>query len=366
MSSISEQIKTQAIVCRPPENGERKWVLEEVSLTPPADDEVVVELVATGICHTDFICAGYVKSTGAKVTKVREGDSVLLSFSFCKQCHNCQFGAPGFCQKWGLINFSGSRGVFLSSESATLGEEIGGSFFGQSSFARVTKVKEVSVVKVTGMLNSDDELKILAPFGCGIQTGAGTITELANAQPADMVAIMGLGAVGLAAVMGAKIRGCRTIIGIDRVASRLELAKSLGATHTIDTTNLKGTLTEEIHAITKGTGTTITVDASGAVPLIQQAVEFTANQGKMILVGVPPMDAALQIALVPYIMSGKSILGSMEGGVFPEKYVPNLIQWYKAGKLPADKLVKFYAAKDYLQAIKDMEDGITVKPVLVW
>lgn len=103
-------------------------------------------------------------------------------------------------------------------------------------------------------------------------------------------------------VQAAKIRGCKTIIGVDRVASRLELAKSLGATHMVDTGSIKGTLIEEIRGITGGTGTTITVDASGAVPLIQQGVEFTANQGKMILLGIPPMDATLTIPLVPYTM----------------------------------------------------------------
>lgn len=150
------------------------------------------------MCQTG---AGVVKSTGSKVTKVQQGDRVLLSFSFCKQCYNCQFGGPSYCEKWGIINFSGSKDAFFSSESETPGEAIGGSFFGQSSFARLTKVKETSVVKVTTLVENDDDLKVLAPFGCGIQTGAGTITELANAQPADTVAILGLGAVGLSAIM---------------------------------------------------------------------------------------------------------------------------------------------------------------------
>ncbi|KAL2277866.1 hypothetical protein FJTKL_15155 [Diaporthe vaccinii] len=293
---------------------------------------------------------------------------VLLSFSFCKECYNCKFGGPSYCVKWGLINFSGSRDAFSSSESETPGESVGGSFFGQSSFARLTKVKEPSVVRVTTLLENDDDLKVLAPFGCGIQTGAGTITELAKAQPADTVAILGLGAVGLSAIMGAKITGCKTIIAVDRVPSRLELAKSLGATHLVNTNEIKGTpsLIEEIRGLTGGAGTTITVDASGAVPLIQQGVEFTANQGKMILLGIPPMDATLQITLVPYTMSGKSIFGSMEGGVRPEQYVPELVKWYKAGNLPVDKIVKLYPAEDYLKAIKDMEDGVTVKPILVW
>ncbi|POS68817.1 hypothetical protein DHEL01_v212789 [Diaporthe helianthi] len=330
----STQIQTQAIVCRPPQDGKRKWVLKKVALSPPADDEVIVEMVATGICHTDFVC-GSVPDEALplglppypRVLGHEGPDSLIILIIEIL---------------WGQINFSGIRGAFSSLENPR--EEIGGSFFGQSSFSRLTRVKECSVVKVTDLIENDEQLKVLTPFGCGVQTGVGTITELANAQPADTIAVLGLGAVGLAAIMGAKIRGCKTIIGVDRVASRLELAKSLGATHTVDTGNIKGTLTDQVREITEGVGTTITVDASGAFPLIQQGVEFTANQGK----------------------SGKSIQGSMEGGVFPEKYIPKFIHWFNAGELPMDRLVKFYLVEDYLKAIKDMEDGVTIKPVLIW
>lgn len=141
------------------------------------------------------------KSVGSMVTKVRRGDRVLLSFSFCTQCYNCQLGAPGYCHNFSSINFGGSTTGFTSSEPSTLGEAIGGSFFGQSSFSRLTKAKEASVVKVTDLLDDDLDLKVLAPLGCGIQTGAGTITELAMAKPSDKIAVIGLGAVGQAAVM---------------------------------------------------------------------------------------------------------------------------------------------------------------------
>lgn len=141
------------------------------------------------------------KSVGSRVTKVRRGDRVLLSFSFCTQCYNCQVGAPGYCHIFSAINFGGSKNGFISSESSTLGEAIGGSFFGQSSFSRFTRANEASVVKVTELLKDDDDMKVLAPLGCGIQTGAGTITELAKAQPSDKIAIIGLGAVGQAAIM---------------------------------------------------------------------------------------------------------------------------------------------------------------------
>lgn len=174
-------------------------------------------------------------------------------------------------------------------------------------------------MKVSHLLDDDDDLKMFAPLGCGIQTGAGTITEVAHAKPSDKVAVIGLGAVGQAAVMvcythyrlelyqlligtqGAKIKGCRTIVAIDRITSRLELAKGFGATHVIDTSHLTEGLVKEIKNITGGTGTTITVDATGVVSLIQEGVEFTANQGKFILLGVPPMDAGLEISLMRYM-----------------------------------------------------------------
>ncbi|KAJ0423051.1 chaperonin 10-like protein [Aspergillus carlsbadensis] len=376
---------TQAIVCHPPANGERQWHLEDIQVGEPADDEVLVEVASSGVCHTDLGCgtnpdgtpgfpvppyprvlghegAGYVRGIGSKITKVKLGDAVLLSFAFCTHCHNCQFGAPGYCESFSKINFTGHRNAFTYKDQP--GQAIGGSFFGQSSFSRLTRVQETSLVNVSDWVQSRDELQVLAPLGCGIQTGAGTVTELAGATARDKIAVIGLGGVGLAAIMAAKLRGCQTIIGIDRVAARIELAKSLGATHGVDTSSVTD-LPAAVRKIT-GSGTTITIDATGVVPLIHQGLEFTANQGKMILVGVAPMDSSLNLAVVPHMVSGKQLLGSMEGGVLPEKYIPQLLQWYRDGKYPFDRLVKFYPVLEYKTAIEDMESGTTIKPVLIW
>ncbi|KAL3440362.1 chaperonin 10-like protein [Aspergillus insuetus] len=376
---------TRAIVCHPPISGERQWLLEDIQVGEPDDNEVLVELVASGVCHTDLGCgtnpdgtpgfpvppyprvlghegAGYVRSIGSKITKVKPDDAVLLSFAFCTQCHNCQFGAPGYCQSFNEINFTGHSDAFTYRDQPE--QQVGGSFFGQSSFSRLTRVQETSLVNVSDWIQSRDELQLLAPLGCGIQTGAGTVTELAGAIMRDKVAVIGLGGVGLAAIMAAKLRGCQTIIGIDRVPARIELAKSLGATHGINTPSIAD-LPAEVRQIT-GAGTTITVDATGVVPLIQQGLEFTANQGKMILLGVAPGDATLSLAVVPYMVTGKQLLGSMEGGVLPEKYIPQLLQWYRNGEFPFDRLVKFYPVQEYKKAIEDMESGATIKPVLIW
>ncbi|KAE9575234.1 hypothetical protein CGMCC3_g8673 [Colletotrichum fructicola] len=294
--TLQSYATTQAIVAYPPENGKRQWRLEDVELTQPEDDEAIVEVIATGICHTDLGCA------------------------------SAPDGTPGFPVP---------------------------------PYPRIVGHEGAGYV-------SEDELKMLAPLGCGIQTGAGTITKLAAATQDDTVAVIGLGGVGLAAVMAAKIIGCRTVIGIDRVPSRLDLAQSLGATHTVNTANITNTLTEGIRKLTGGPGSTITVDATGVVPLIKQGLEFTANQGKMILLGVAPMDASLDLPIVPHMVSGKQLLGSMEGGVYPEDYIPQLIQWYHEGRFPLGKLIKTYDVKDFELAVKDMEDGTTIKPILIW
>ncbi|KAL1899414.1 hypothetical protein Sste5346_002810 [Sporothrix stenoceras] len=300
---------TQAIVCHDPVEGKRQWILEPISI----------------------------------VTKVQPGDAVLLSFAFCTQCHNCQFGAPGYCHKFTELNFVGNKEAFPGSKDEP-SKAIGGSFFGQSSLAQHTRVQETSMVKVTHLVNSREELSMFAPLGCGIQTGAGTITQLGQAGPNNK-----------SAIMAAKLTGCRNIIGIDRVASRLELAKILGATHVVNTSELSGTLVDEIRNITGGSGSTITVDATGATPLIQQGVEFTPNQGKMILLGVAPMDAGFEVQIIPYMVTGKQLMGSMEGGVYPEQE-----------SLADRPIFQLITVKDYLKAVRDMEDGVTIKPILLW
>ncbi|KAF7185135.1 Aryl-alcohol dehydrogenase [Pseudocercospora fuligena] len=380
---------TRAIVSRAPtDDGKRQWNIEEVQVEAPQGNEVLVELVASGICHTDLGCgsfpdgvgpfpvppyprvlghegAGYVKEVGPLVSTVRPGDAVLMSFTYCQQCHNCLHGSPGYCPTFTPLNFTGYLHAFSNPNEPS--EKIGGCFFGQSSSARLTRAQEQSLVRVTDLVKNIDELKMFAPLGCGIQTGAGTVTELASAKPSDAVAIIGLGGVGLSAIMGAKVANCKTIIGIDRFAERLELARTLGATDTINTSKLGDlSLTEKVRELTGGVGTTITIDATGVPALIEQGIQFTAQQGKFIILGVAPAEAVLTIPIVGHMMSGKQIMGSVEGGVTPSKYIPRLIEWHRKGQLPLEKLVKFYKAEKFEDAIHGMHDGTTIKPVIVW
>lgn len=197
----------RAIVCRPPQAGHRQWKLEDVEVYDPAEGEVLVKIIASGVCHTDLGCgsfpdgvgfpvppyprvlghegsntpdsivahmltlisgAGYVIRVGKGVTKVRQGDSVLLSFEFCGECHNCKYGAPGYCAEFTPLNFCGNPKAFEVPNTKD-GHAIGGSFFGQSSFSHLTRVRESSVVRVTDLVKNEEDLKLFAPLGCGIQ-----------------------------------------------------------------------------------------------------------------------------------------------------------------------------------------------------
>ncbi|KIW04957.1 uncharacterized protein PV09_04120 [Verruconis gallopava] len=375
---------SRAIVCRG-RHDQNGWKIEEVQLRELKDDELLVRIVASGICHTDLMFgdrpddiggwprvmghegSGYVQKTGAKVTVARVGDPVLLSFAACRSCKMCVDGHASHCADATRINFCGSK-VFSSASSISSQPDILGLFFGQSSFSNLSIVNESSVVNVASLVKSEDELRLFSPLGCGIQTGSGTIVNVANATPSDTVAIMGAGGVGLAAVMGAKIARCSTIIIIDRVQQRLELAKELGATHAIHTGSMKDLdeLVKQVRELTGGYGTTITMDATGVVPLICKGIEFTARRGQYIQVGSTGPDAVIKLPIQEFMTSGKRIMGAVEGQVTPQEYVPKMISWYRAGEFPFNKLVTLYRAEDFMDALGSMKSGEVIKPIIAW
>lgn len=146
------------------------------------------------------------------------------------------------------------------------------------------------------------------------------------------------------------------------------IAKELGATHTINTSNFTHPteIVTAVQSLTDGYGTSITIDITGSIPLIQTAMEFTSVKGKLIQVGSTPFDAKLDIHVFPFMVAGKQYIGSVSGDVVPAKYIPQMIEWYKRGQFPVDKLVKFYKADDWSKAIDDMHHGCTVKAVITW
>ena len=275
---------------------------------------------------------------------------------------------PSYCTSFNQLNFLGSKNFGLASSGAsTKDPSIFGSFFGQSSFASLTIASQGSVVNAKGLFQNRQELALFAPLGCGIQTGAGTIVNVAQAGPKDAVVILGLGGVGLSALMAAKLLGCRKIIGVDKVSKRLDLAKELGATDVINGAELGGSsLVEKVREVTENLGATITMDTTGVPALTMQGIEVTRNHGKIIQVGTNPLDAKADFPMFLFMVSGKQFIGAIEGGATPNKFIPRLIKWYHEGRFPLDKLIKTFKAEEWREAINEMSSGETVKPILLW
>ncbi|BCS02798.1 NAD(P)-dependent alcohol dehydrogenase [Aspergillus luchuensis] len=388
----TQQITGRALVSHGPYQA-GGWKLQNVTLRPLRENELLVEVVASGVCQTDLHFAGlesghgvhyprvmghegagYVRQVGPNVTAARVGDPVLLSFSACQTCQCCRRGHPAHCHNFDPINFESTQAnrVFWDADAdlSTVSTEpnISGQFFGQSSFASWTLVQEESVVNVSGLVEGREDLQLLAPLGCGVQTGAGAVIKASNAQPGDTVAVLGLGGVGLSAVMGARIAGCRTIIGVARNPARLELALALGATHVvrIDSNSDEYHVTEAVRALTDGLGADMTLETTGVPSLIAEGIRMTANKGRIVQLGTAPENALLSIPVHEFMVAGKQYMGVVEGDVVPREFVPKMIEWVKTGLLPLHEIVGFYQADDYRTAISDMKSGKTIKPVLLW
>ena len=350
-----------------------KFLIENLQLSEPADDQILVKLTATGLCHTDLVCrdqfypvplpmvfghegAGIVERVGKSVKKVSPGDHVVLTFYTCGQCEACMTGVPTSCANSFVPNFMG-KGV---DGAATLhdgaGQEVSGSFFGQSSFATYALSYERNTVKV----DRDVPLEILGPLGCGIQTGAGAVLNALNPAAGTAIAIYGAGAVGLSAVMAAAIAGCATIIAIDVKQNRLELARELGATHVINASEVDPVAM--IGEIVPG-GVPFVLETSGVPAVLSQAILCSNIGGEIGIVGAPPMGSTVPVD-INFLLFNRKLRGIVEGEAVSDVFIPRLIALYKQGRFPFDKLIRMYELSEINEAARDSESGVTLKPVL--
>jgi aryl-alcohol dehydrogenase len=344
---------------------------EDVELSGPRADEVLVRMVATGVCHTDLKAvsvfafvprpvvlghegAGIVERVGAAVTKVAPGDPVVLSFSYCGHCPSCREGQPAYCHEQFALNFFCNRPDHSHHLSGG-GGPIHGDFFGQSSFATFAIVTERNVVKV----RKDAPLELLGPLGCGIQTGAGAILNDFQVRSGLSVAVFGVGSVGLSAVMAARIAGASRIIAVDRHAHRLEFAREFGAHDTL----LAGgeSVAAEIMRLT-GEGVNFALDTTGAAQVMRDAIDVLAPRGTCGFVTGPQGD--LLGVPVRNLLLGRTIRGIIEGNSNPDLFIPMLVDLFMAGRLPFDRFVRFYDHEKIADAFADVESGKTIKPIL--
>ncbi|KAM0469870.1 hypothetical protein ACHAPX_010255 [Trichoderma viride] len=360
------------------------FTLCDVVLDEVQPNEVLVEIWYTGICHTDVVAqhggiplggypavlghegAGVVKWTGSAIRdkSLKPGDAVLLSFHSCRQCRFCLEGRCGTCPHMTETNFirSARRGAGAESPISLLdGTKVHGQFFGQSSMSKLAVVTEASVIKVDAR---PEDLRTLPPLGCGYLTGAGTVFNVIKPRPQDSVAVVGMGAVGIAAMLAAKSLEVRQIIAIDVVEAKLKLASSLGATRVINSA-AEPDLHAALHAIIPG-GPDNIIDTTGVAAVLEASVKSLAHGGTLALVGIPSPTTILRINALDLLLSCKRVIGVIEGAADPHILIPKLLELYREGRFPVDCLAKVYPAEQLSKAIADLQSGLIIKPILSW
>jgi aryl-alcohol dehydrogenase len=357
------------------ESVDAEFHLEKVELGGPRSDELLVRLSAVGMCHSDLSVVGQatpfplpavlghegvgvVEEVGTGVGEISVGDLVVISFTWCGACRACMSGRPVYCDHWIPLNLLGGARLDGSSAYTRDGAELHGHFFGQSSFATHTVVKATAVVPIHQAV----EPALLAPFGCGVQTGAGAILNVAEPAPGDHVVVFGAGGVGLSAIMAATLTPAARIIAVDVNPERLDLAQELGAT---DVVNSKDTdPVAAIEDLTQG-GADVALETSGRIPVLGQAVSSLRSAGRCIVIGAPALGSELAVDVPNLLGRGIRIIGTNQGDSVPRNMIPRLVELHVAGRLPVDRIVRTYDFADINVAAGDARSGRSIKPVLL-
>lgn len=347
-------------------------VLEDIELEAPRPDELLVRIVATGICHTDINAhagrglavptpivlghegAGIVEQVGAGVNGIEVGDHVVLSGGSCGVCPSCRSARPTYCREAMRVAFGGAR-VDGSSPLSQNGERIAGSFFGQSSFATHVVAPARSAVKVP----KDIPLHLLGPLACGMITGAGSVIEALRLRAGQSIVVFGAGGVGLAAIMAARIAGGSRIVAVDINEARLELAEELGAT---DTVVAGGNVDEALRAILPF-GFDVSFVTADHPSVYASAVGCLDVEGTCGFVVAPHGEWSPEVGYL--LAGGRKLQGIIGGSANPQTFIPALIEFWRQGRFPFDKLIETFDFADIDQAWAATSSGAVVKPVLL-
>ncbi len=367
---IEDNMKVKAILSRKKDD----FSLQDIELSKPKSNQLLIKIVASGVCHTDATVlngtlpvaypvvighegAGIVVEVGENVVSVKPGDHVVLGFSYCGHCKHCLTGNASACTDFEKLNFSGKDEDNCTPLTTTSGEEIS-QIFGQSSLSTYCVVNEKNVCKV----DSQVDLRYLGPLGCGIMTGSGTVFNALQPKIGSSIVVFGTGAVGLSAIMAAKVSGCLNIIAVDVHNNRLALAQELGATHVINSREQNPV--DAINVITRG-GAEYAIDTTGIPAVCKQALDCLDVYGVMVVLAVSNADITLNLNR-DLVAKGKTIKGVLEGDASPKVLIPILVELYKKGQFPVDKLMRFYQPEEINKAFADSASGEVIKPVIVF
>ncbi|AYM01468.1 NAD(P)-dependent alcohol dehydrogenase [Levilactobacillus yiduensis] len=341
----------------------------------PGPKEVLVHIVASGICHSDEAVrvgdagdlplpvvlghegAGIVEKVGAAVDGIQVGDHVVLSYDYDGTCDNCLAGQPASCVNWGPLNMGGKRPNGQSSFTKEDGSDVS-NFFNQSSFSTTTLVQDHNVTVV----GKDVDLRKVGPLGCGFVTGSGTIFNTLKPEPGSSISIFGTGAVGAGSLMAAKVAGCTQIISVDIKPNRLATAVEIGATDTVNSAEVDPV--QAIRDLTGGKGVDYAVDTTGITSVMKQALDATGING----VFAPLAVSQQEMTLVPFndlVGAQKTITGVVMGNAVPQTELKRLISLWQKGLYPFDKLEKTFKFADINAADQASTSGEVIKPVLI-
>lgn len=354
-------------------------VIEDVELDGPRAGEVLIELAATGVCHTDAYTlsgadpeglfpsilghegAGVVIDVGPDVRSLKKGDHVIPLYTpECRECEYCTSGKTNLCQ---AIRSTQGRGVMPDGESRfSLGKEKLFHFMGTSTFATHTVLPEIAVAKI----RPDAPFDKVCLLGCGVTTGLGAVLNTAKVEAGANVIVFGLGGVGLSAIQGAKLVGANMIIGVDTNPSKEAIGKRFGMTHFVNPKEVEGDLVPYLVDLTKG-GADYTFECIGHVDVMRQALECChKGWGESVIIGVA--GAGQEISTRPFqLVTGRVWRGSAFGGVKGRSELPKYVDWYMEGKIMVDELVTHTMPLEEINTAFDlMHEGASIRSVVLY
>jgi alcohol dehydrogenase len=366
----------QAMGATPPYAVSLPLHIEEIDLAPPGADEVLIKIAAAGLCHSDLSvinadrprpmpmalgheASGVVEELGSGVTDLQVGDHVVVVFvPSCGHCAPCAEGRPALCEPGAAANGAGT--LLSGARRLARGGEPLNHHLGCSVFAQYATVSRRSVVKIDSRVPLDEA----ALFGCAVLTGVGAVVNTAQVRAGASVAVVGLGGVGLAALIGALAAGARQIIAIDLSDDKLEQARALGATHTVNAG--RADALEHIRALSSG-GVEFAFEFAGSIRALDLAYRITRRGGSTVTAGLPPSTALWPLPAVSLVAEERTLKGSYIGTCVPSRDIPHYIDLYMQGRLPVDKLLTGRLKLDEINRGFDLlHEGKAIRQVVVF